>query len=150
MSRRTGASRASALDAIVSRTAADPPPMVRTLRMPGLDGWEPGRVWVEWKVDPDMFHGAGAVFGGYIGALADGMLSLAAFSTLSDDEVFTTSDLRVAFFRPITGGVVRIEARVLNRGRRMAHVEATFTLEDGKLAAKATATEVIMPARDAG
>jgi uncharacterized protein (TIGR00369 family) len=135
------------LDKIVAGTL-EPPPMVRTLHLPQLKGWEPGRVWAEWKVDPGVFHAFGAVFGGYLAALADSALALVMHTTLKDDEIFTTSDLRVSFFRPVTGGILRYEASIVNRGRRMAHVEAVFTDDQGKIAAKATATQVIMPMRD--
>lgn len=133
------------LDGIVSGDlVAPPPPMIETLRLPPIEGWEPGRVWGDWKVDPSTFHGGGAVFGGYVAALADSFLSLAMFSTMEDDEIFTTSDLRVSFFRPIVSGTISIVAEVLNRGRRMAHVECVFVHENGKVVAKATATEVIL------
>jgi uncharacterized protein (TIGR00369 family) len=66
---------------------------------------------------------------------------------LTDKEFFTTSDLRVAYFRPVTTDL-HIVAEVLNRGRRQAHVEATFVDERDKVACKATATQVIMPMGD--
>lgn len=135
------------LDAIVAGTST-PPPCIRTLRVPRIEGWEPGRVWVRWKPDRDFFHEFGAVFGGYLAALADSFVGLAMFSTLGEGERFTTSDLRYSFFRPVSEGVVTIEAKVVHRGRRMAHVEAVFTNEDGKIAGKATATQVIIPIRE--
>ena len=135
------------LDDIVARRNS-PPPMVGALRLPGLEGWERGRVWGGWDVDPDMFHAGGAVFGGYIAALADSYVGLAMASALSDDEFFTTADLRVAFFRPVTKGRLDIAAEVLNRGRRMAHVECIFVNDDDKVVAKATATQVILLVSD--
>lgn len=132
------------LDSIVERKG-DPPPVVTTLRMPPIDGWERGRVWGEWKVDPDMLNAAGTVFGGYFGVLADSFLGLAMMSTLAADEWFSTSDLRVSFFRPVRGGTLQIAAEVLNRGRRMAHCECIFVNDDDKVVAKATATQVIQP-----
>jgi uncharacterized protein (TIGR00369 family) len=130
------------LDAAVSGQGS-PPPCIVTLKIPGVDGWQQGRVWRQWQVDPAVFHERGAVFGGYLAALADSTLGLAVMTVLEDEEVFTTSDLRVSFFRPATGGVLRIEGRVVHRGRSMAHVEVDFSREDGKLVAKATATQVI-------
>ena len=132
------------LDSIVSGTAT-PPPVVTTLRMPAIEGWEKGRVWGEWKVDPDVLNAAGSVFGGYYGVLADSYLGLAMMSTLAPDEWFTTSDLRISFFRPVAGGTLQIAAEVLNRGRRMAHCECVFVNDEDKVVAKATATQVIQP-----
>lgn len=131
------------LDTIVAGTGV-PPPMVAALKLPRIEGWEPGSVWGDWPLDKDMYHAAGSVFGGYLAALADSFTGLAMFTVLKDDETFTTSDLRLAFFRPVTTDL-HIVAEVLNRGRRQAHVEATFVDDRDKVAAKATATQVILP-----
>ena len=133
------------LDRIVAGEG-EPPPAVKTLGLPGIAGWEPGRVWQRWKIDPQYFHAGGAMFGGYIAALADGMLGLTIATVLEDHEGFTTSDLRVSFFRPAVSGTLTIEGRVVHRGRSMAHVEVDFTRDDGKLVAKATATQAIVSA----
>lgn len=135
------------MDAIV-RQEGEPPPFVRLLRLPGIEGWGPGRVWGSWQVDPETFHLGAAVFGGYLSALADSIVGLAMGSTLADDEVFTTSDLRVSFFRPVTGGTLSYVAEVIYRGRRMGHVEAVFVDDEDKVVAKATATQVIIPIGD--
>jgi uncharacterized protein (TIGR00369 family) len=137
------------LDAIVAGTN-DPPPVVAALRLPGIEDWDRGRVWGEWKVDPDMFTAAGSLFGGYIAALADSYVGLAMMSTLAADEWFTTSDLRTSFFRPVVTGTLQIAAEVLNRGRRMAHCECVFVNDEDKVVAKATATQVIVPAGELG
>jgi uncharacterized protein (TIGR00369 family) len=135
--------RTEMLDRIVAQEG-EAPPFVGKLGMPWLTGWEPGRAWLEWKVDPELFHLEGALFGGFIAALADHALGFPAMSVLDDGENMTTSDLRVSFFRPVTEGTLHIESRVVHRGRRMIHVEASFTRDDGKLAAVATATQVIV------
>ncbi|HLW16644.1 MAG TPA: PaaI family thioesterase [Actinomycetota bacterium] len=131
------------LDAIVAGTG-EPPPMVVALKLPTIQGWEPGSVWGDWPLNKEMYHAAGSVFGGYLAALADSFTGLAMFTVLTDQESFTTSDLRLAFFRPVTTDL-HIVAEVLNRGRRQAHVEATFVDDRDKVAAKATATQVILP-----
>ncbi|MCH6562933.1 MAG: PaaI family thioesterase [Myxococcales bacterium] len=124
----------------------DSPPAVKILNLPSLDGWEPGRVWQRWKIDPQYFHAGGAMFGGYIAALADSLLGLVSMTVLDDSEAFTTSDLRISFFRAAISGTLTIEGRVIHRGRSMAHVEVDFTRDDGKLVAKATATQIIVAA----
>ncbi len=137
------------LDTIADGTAESKAPAVDTLNLPRLSGWLPSRVWLQWKVDPNVFHGGGAVFGGYLAALADQALGLAMATILKDGEVFTTSDLRFSFFRPVTEGTLHIEAQVVHRGRGMAHVEVVLTRDDGKVAGKATGTQVIAQAPDA-
>lgn len=136
------------LNKLADGSAETKPPCVKTLNLPQLSGWLPGRVWLQWKVDPSFFHGGGAVFGGYLAALADQALGLAMPTILEDGEVFTTSDLRFSFFRPVTEGTLHIEAQIVHRGRGMAHVEVVLTRDDGKVAGKATATQVIAQALD--
>ena len=136
---------ADRLDQLVAGTASKPP-CVETLGLPQLKGWLPGRVWTQWTVDPKLFHGGDAVFGGYLASLADQVLGLATVSILAEGEAFATSDLRISFFRPVTGGSLHVEGQVVHRGRGMAHVEVVFTRDDGKVAGRATATQVITQA----
>jgi uncharacterized protein (TIGR00369 family) len=124
-------------------------PFVDALKLPRLGGWEPGRIWMRWKVDRGVFHPRGAVFGGYIAALADRALGLVTMSVMADDEAFTTADLSMNFFRPVYGDMLDIEAIVVHRGRSLVQTEATFTRDDGKLACKASASQAIIERRDA-
>lgn len=130
------------LDQIVAGEG-EAPPFVERLGLPRPTRWERGRAWLEWETDESMFHERGALFGGFVAALADHALIFPTISVLAEGETFTTSDLRVSYFRPIGPGLLRIESRVVHRGRTMIHVEATFTRQDGKLAAVATATQVV-------
>ena len=125
---------------------------VEVLRLPRPTSWEPGRVELTWKVDPDFFLGGDnpVLFGGYTAALVDQAAALATGSVLEEGEGWTTSDLRVSYFRPITGGEVRIEATVVHRSRRSIHVEIVLAREDAKMAAKGTVVQSVFTARPAG
>lgn len=101
-----------------------------------------GRIVYEWQVDRQYMNPA-AVFGGYLATLADQTCSFALMTLLEDDQNFTTSDLSIHFFRPVTTGTLRCEGEVVNKSRAQAYVEATFTNGDGKLALKARAIERI-------
>ncbi len=132
------------LDQIVARKGSLPS-HVKALRLPPIDGWESGRVWCAWPVDPDFIQPQGALFGGYICAIADEMLGLAACTVMDNDFVFATADSRTNYFRPIREGVISIEATVIYKGRTNIYVEATFTNEAGKLCVKCSATKSVMP-----
>ena len=119
-------------------------PIFENLNLPGLKSWEPGSVNVEWTVDPRMLNSRGELMGGFYGILADAVLALAAMTVLNKDEFFKTSDLRVSFFRPIAKGAVKIEGRVINQSKSMLHLEGVFKNNQGKLLAKATATQSIV------
>ena len=73
----------------------------------------------------------GNVFGDTIAALTDQILGWTAATVLTDEEVFSTPELRTAFFRPIQAGCESIEGTVIHRGRGTAYCEATFTSDDG-------------------
>jgi uncharacterized protein (TIGR00369 family) len=135
------------LDRVVARKLAPgeaEPPFVETLKVPYPDAWEPGRVTATWPVDQRFFNERGVLFGGFLAALSDHILGMATMSVLEAGEAFTTSDLRTSFFRPVTGGTLKLDARVVHRSRNMVHVEVQFVREDDKLVAKATATQVIL------
>jgi uncharacterized protein (TIGR00369 family) len=143
--REVQARRAAPLDAIVAGSDA-PPPYAAPLRMPRPEGFSDGRVRLHWKMEPDLANGAGTAFGGYLAALADHALGLATGSALAEGEGFTTAELQMHYFRPVLpGGVLRIEAKVVHRGRSRIHAEVVFIGDEGRIAGKATATQVIIP-----
>ena len=119
-------------------------PIFDNLGLPGLKSWEPGSVTAEWTVDPRMLNTRGELMGGFYGILADAVLALAAMTVLNKDEFFKTSDLRVSFFRPILKGVIKIKGSVINKSKSMIHLEAVFKNDQGKLLAKAMATQSIV------
>lgn len=123
------------------------PPHVAALRLYAgrLTVLEPGRIRYDWPVDPDFLNPV-AVFGGYLATLADQTCSFALMTLLADDQNFTTSDLQMHFFRPVTKGVLVCEGHVVNVSKTQAYVEATFINGDGKIALKARAVERIIAA----
>jgi len=133
------------LDRMVSGNVTDaPPPCVKNMELPSPDSWEPGRVTCSWEIDPRFFIDRNALFGGFIAALADHVLALATMTVIKGDEHFATSDLRTSFFRPVYGKMLTMEAVVVHHSRNMVNVEVSFIRDDGKLAAKSTATQVIL------
>jgi uncharacterized protein (TIGR00369 family) len=102
-----------------------------------------GRVVYEWPNDGNRDIQDGRVFGGWIAALADHIVSMTMASALEDGEWFTTTELTTRMFRPMQNGVIRVEGRLINRGRSTGFVEADFFQENGKLAARASAAKAI-------
>lgn len=116
----------------------------KALRLPRPTSWEPGRVTTKWTVDPDLMTPWGALFGGYLAALADESAGLAALSVLEEGETFATNDLRLSPMRAVREGEITIEASVIHRGRSTIHVEVEFRRADGTLAAKASAIQLVI------
>src|SRR5690606_5273016 len=123
------------------------PPHVSALNLYAgkLTVLEPGRIRYDWPVDPAYMNPA-AVFGGYPATLADQTCSFALMTLPNDDQNFTTSDLQMHFFRPVTNGILACEGHVVNVSKTQAYVEATFINSEGNLALKARAVERIIPA----
>ncbi|PKP76243.1 MAG: hypothetical protein CVT81_15815 [Alphaproteobacteria bacterium HGW-Alphaproteobacteria-3] len=121
------------------------PPHVAALKLYAgkLTVLEPGRIRYDWPVDPSFLNPV-AVFGGYLATLADQTCSFALMTMLKDDQNFTTVDLQMHFFRPVTEGVLSCEGHVLNVSKTQGYVEAVFTNAEGKLALKARAVERII------
>ena len=130
------------LDSMVAGTK-ERPVHSEVMRLPRIDGWERGRIWCEFDVDPDLIQPQGNLFGGYISALADEFLGIAAMTVVPDHAPYSNSDIHVNFFRPIKGGRLRIEARVVHEGGRNLHTEIEFRTEGDELAAKGNATYVV-------
>lgn len=127
----------------ISGATAPRPPHARLMRLPGITGWESGRVWGNATVDRELLQPQGNLFGGWIAAVADEVLGMAAMTVMEEGEIFSTSACSVQFFRPVNSGTIGIEARVVNRARSSVYAEATFISEEGELIAKASATQVI-------
>ncbi len=130
------------LDAVVAGEAPATE-YAKTLRLPRPTGWEPGRVWTVWQVDPAVMTPWGAVFGGYVAALADEIAGMTALSALDEGQTFGTCELRVSPLRALRQGKIGIEGRVISRGRSTIHVEVAFHREDGTLAAKGSVIQVL-------
>jgi uncharacterized protein (TIGR00369 family) len=135
------------LDSVVEGTAPRTA-YAAALHLPTPVGWESGRVWATWKVSSEFLTPWGAVFGGYLAAIADEFAGLAALSVLEDGETFGTTDLHVSPVRALREGTARIEARVVGRGRAAVHVEVEILREDGTLVARASATQVLARRRE--
>ena len=135
-------------DIVAGKPASDFPtytPCADHLVFPALKSWEEGRVYAEWPVSERFLNSRGHVFGGYFGVLADMTFCFTVMTILKGNEGFSTSDLRISYFRPVSGGTLHVEGRVLHRSRKSVHVEALFNNEEGKLVAKATGVMSIVP-----
>jgi uncharacterized protein (TIGR00369 family) len=130
-------------------TDGEPPPGIATTRLTVLPEdnmtWETGVVRRRWAMGPWALNHDGTAFGGLLAALADQMTSLAAFSILEDNEASRTASLQVDYFRPAIGPYVEVEARVVNRSRRLIHTETEIKRHDGKAAVHARAVLAIVP-----
>lgn len=124
------------LDALVAGEA-EPPPVVKTMKLGTVDAWGEGWAKKIWHPDPAIMNGDGSMFGGYIAALADQIIAFAAMSVVPEGKAFRTLNLTTTFLRVGKAEPLSIEARVTSQTRQMIAVRAVFTRPDGKPIAEA-------------
>lgn len=123
----------------IVRGEIPPPPIEQTLgfRMTAI---ERGRAVMELTIDERHTNPFGTGHGGLIADLADAAMGAACHSTLADDQICFTLELKVSFLRPARGGRLRAEGRVIRDGRTVSFLECDVTDEQGTLIARASAT----------
>jgi len=123
-----------------------PPPHIwRTLGYRGVEQSD-GRSVIEWVATPDFcFHAPSGpiVHGGMVTTLLDTAMGGACWSVLADEESFLTADLRVEFMRAARPGLLRAEAVVVQRNRRVAFCAADLFDAEGELLASSRCTQII-------
>ncbi|MCI5047247.1 MAG: PaaI family thioesterase [Aquisalinus sp.] len=109
-----------------------------------------GHTVYEWPNDGQRDIEGARVFGGWIAGFSDHIVSMTMASALDDGEWFTTTELTTRMFRPMKHGLIRIEGRLVSRGRTTGFVEAEWTDEGGRLIAKAAAAKAIRKMEELG
>lgn len=86
----------------------------------------------------------GTVHGGILTDLADATMGVALITTLQEGESFTTLELKMNFLRPVVGGKLTAEGRVVHRGNTIALVESIVRNGEKKIVARSIATQMIL------
>ncbi len=87
----------------------------------------------------------GTLHGGILCDLTDAAMGIACATTLDEGQSFTTSELRINFFRPVTDAMLEARARVVHGGRTMVYLECeVVTVPEEKLVAKSSCTCFIL------
>lgn len=129
------------LDELIA--GAEPPPVIRTMRLGTLDAWGDGYAKKRWEPTADMLNSDGSMFGGLIAALADQMLAFAAMTVVPEDKIFRTINLSLTFHHISRTDSVDIEAVVVAQSQQLIGVRAYFRSSEGKLLAEASAQQIV-------
>ncbi len=119
-------------------------PIARTLdyRMTEV---EEGRVVFEGTPTRAVYNPIGTVHGGWMATLLDSACACAVHSMLKPGQAYTTLEIKTVFHRALTEGVpVRCVGTILQVGRKAGFSEARLDGLEGKLAAAATSTCLVM------
>ena len=105
-----------------------------------------GRAVFEGESGKHLLNPAGGVHGGWALTLIDSATGCAAYTTLPADTPYTTVETKANFSRPIMHdtGLVRCEAHVVSRGRRIISCESHLRSADGRLLAHGTSTLMVL------
>ncbi len=98
-----------------------------------------GRAEVTMAVRRDFYHAANAAHGAvYFKALDDA--AFFAVASLVTDALVVTVTYNVYFTRPVSGGMLRAEGRVVHRSRQLFVAEAELFNDDGQPIARGSGT----------
>ncbi|MBT9589078.1 PaaI family thioesterase [bacterium] len=76
------------------------------------------------QVEPKLKNPNGVVHGGALYAMADTGMGAALLTLLEDDEVCTTVEIKIQYFKSATSGSLTCESRVVHRASRLAFLES--------------------------
>lgn len=84
---------------------------------------------------------SGAIQGGFIAAMLDEAMGTAAIIASNVTMNAPTLEMKISFLRPLFVGAATVEAKILKWGKSTCFIEAELFDPDGKLVAKASATQ---------
>ena len=112
-----------------------------------------GRSVLHWDAQPEYGFPTSSgqvIHGGMVTTLLDSAMGAACWSTLGDDEVFLTADLRVEFYRASRPGLLVAKGSVVKRTSRLAFCMAELYDGNDRLLASSRCTQTILPAGSHG
>jgi acyl-CoA thioesterase len=106
------------------------------LRFTGLDE---GKSRCVLEADDRLFNPHGVLHGGTIYSMADTGMGAALYYLLDEDELCTTVENKISYFKSVTSGTLVCDTSVINRTKRIAVLESEIIYEN-RLVAKANGT----------
>lgn len=119
-----------------------PPPIAQLLGFKITDYCD-GCTTIEMEVTGKYWNPMKTLHGGVYCDLADAAMGFSFLTTLNEDELFTTVDLRINYLKPVTAGKLIASSKIIKRGKRLGYMECEIVNEQGKLVAKASSTCII-------
>ncbi|BAT60986.1 putative esterase/MT1895 [Variibacter gotjawalensis] len=105
----------------------------------------------ELEIREELSNRNGVAHGGAIMAFTDNLAGTSTTVNIPDDMTTTTIEAKINFFAAIPkGDIAKGECTPLHRGRTTQVWQSRITRSDGKLAAVAIHTQMVMPVRRGG
>ncbi|MBM7601509.1 uncharacterized protein (TIGR00369 family) [Virgibacillus halotolerans] len=119
------------------------PPVAQVLGFKVV-GAEEGRVVVELEASERLHNPMGTLHGGVLCDIADAAMGLAFASTLAEDEIFTTIEIKLNFLKPVFKSKLRAEGKLIKKGATVGLLECHVYDEKDSLVAHSTSTCMIL------
>ena len=116
-----------------------PPPVAELL---GIEVVSFGEGETTMKLEAQERHSnpMGTIHGGILCDLADAAMGMSFYSTLGEDETFTTLELKMNYLRPFWTGTLLAHGKVISRGKTVGLTECRVVDVQDRLIAHATST----------
>jgi len=125
------------------RTFSETSPYYRAMGMSFAEVQD-GRVVLRVEIQAQHLNADGIVHGGVLPAIADGAMGNALRTIMGEGAQVFTAEVNLQYLRPVTGGTLVADGRVVQSGRRLSFGEAEIRDEaSGKVHARATGIFVV-------
>lgn len=125
------------------------PPVAEVLGFKVVEA-EEGRVVIELDATERLHNPMGTLHGGILCDIADAAMGYAFSSTLADDELFTSVEIKLNFLKPIFKSKLRAEGSLIKKGSSVGLLECQIYDENDSLVAHSTSTCMILKGNSAG
>lgn len=105
---------------------------------------EEGRVVIEMDATEKLHNPMGTLHGGILCDIADAAMGYAFASTLAEDELFTTVEIKTNFLKPIFKAKLRAEGKLIKKGSSIGLLECHIYDQKESLVAHSTSTCMIL------
>lgn len=108
-------------------------------------GCADGRSTCVLEVTDKLLNPHGVAHGGVMYSMADTGMGGALYTMLDADELCSTVEIKISYFRPVASDTLTCETRVVNKTRNLASLESEIKAGDDRVA-RATGTFYIFSA----
>ncbi|OIK13718.1 DUF4442 domain-containing protein [Bacillus sp. MUM 116] len=119
------------------------PPVAQVLGFNVIEA-EEGRVVIEMEASDRLHNPMGTLHGGILCDISDAAMGYAFASTLAEDELFTTMEIKLNFLKPIFHSKLRAEGKLIRKGSTTGLLECHVYDEKESLVAHSTSTCMIL------
>lgn len=125
------------------------PPVAEVLGFKVIEA-EEGRVVIELEATERLHNPMGTLHGGILCDIADAAMGYAFSSTLAEDELFTTVEIKLNFLKPVFHSKLRAEGKLIKKGSSVGLLECQVYDEKHSLVAHSTSTCMILKGNSGG